>query len=78
MVKSISPSLAPSHDPSLPHVQAFFCLFPQAQAASAAGTAFSVAAFRHVQCKAGCLPHEQVDFLAQVQSVEEQAIVSVL
>lgn len=30
---------------------------------------FSIEAFSHVQCMAGCLPHEQVASLAQTQPV---------
>lgn len=75
LVKSTSPSLAPSQDPCIPQVHWFLDLFPQEQAFSEAGVTFSVEALEQLHCIAGLAPQEQVDFLAQTQSGKEQAIV---
>lgn len=74
LVKSVSPSLATSQLPCLPQVQLDLDLFPQEQASPADGATFSVAALEQVHCIAGLAPQEQVDFLAQIHSDKEQAI----
>lgn len=61
-VKSISPSLTSQAESETPQVQLPFNLLPQAQASEEDGTTFSVAALAQLQCKAACLPQEQVDF----------------
>lgn len=75
-VKSVSPSLAQA-SLATPQVHLFFSLKPQAQAVSFGGTAFSTGAFSQLQCKAACLPQEQVDFWAQTHWAAEQDIIGV-
>lgn len=74
LVKSTSPSLTSQAESATPQVHLLFNLLPQEQASLADGNTFSVVALSHTQCKAGCFPQEQVDFLAQTQSEAEQAI----
>lgn len=61
-MKSVSPSLVPSQIALAPQVQLDLFLFPQAQASFDDGTTFSTEALEQLHFKAGCLPHEQVDF----------------
>ena len=73
-VKSVSPSLWPSHLALAPQVQLSLVLKPHEQASEAAGATFSTVALSQLHFNAGRAPQEQVDFWAHTHSEAEQTI----